>query len=263
VVWDPGYSQCPPETTAYPLAQAGIEQTFQPVPNQRGIRPFSNDALLMDGQLYSAALPDELRDLPMPKFLAKGNYRLAYEEAFNRRSRWRLVRHSGHDESGVTRWKCPFHAGLLRSRNFPRTMRRPARVPLVVLPPEKTSCCPGTISALPGDLPLVQRIPFGTTAWRISMNRRMSVESVNASLKGGFANIGRGFVRVFGLVKITALLAFTLAGVNVDRIRSHEAKFAETQPTPVCRPRKRRGTWQALIGDLFIEVPARSTGPPG
>ena len=28
VVWDPGYSLCQPTTTAYPLAQAGIEQTF-------------------------------------------------------------------------------------------------------------------------------------------------------------------------------------------------------------------------------------------
>ena len=35
-----------PGTTAYPLAQAGIDQTFQPVTHQRGIRPFSGEALL-------------------------------------------------------------------------------------------------------------------------------------------------------------------------------------------------------------------------
>jgi hypothetical protein len=262
VIWDPGYSQCPPETGAFLLVRAGIVQTFHLVPSQRGIRPFSKEALLMDGQLYSSSLPADLRDLAMPKFLAKGNYRLAYEEPFNRRASWRFVRHSGHDQSGVTRWKCPFHAGLLRSRAVPTTMRRSAKVPLVVLPEGLEACCPGIVSALPADLPLAQKIPFGTTAWRISMNRRMSVESVNASLKGGFVNVVRGFFRVFGLVKVTVLLAFTLVGANVDRVRSHEAKLAEDQPEPPRRRRPRRGTWQALLGQPAA-VSERSTGPPG
>ena len=39
VVWDPGYSLCKPESTAVPLAQAGIVQTFQPVTHQRGGGP--------------------------------------------------------------------------------------------------------------------------------------------------------------------------------------------------------------------------------
>jgi hypothetical protein len=263
VIWDPGYSQCPPQTTTFPLARAGIETTMHLVPSQRGIRPFSKDALLVDGQLYSSALPDELRDLRMPKILAKGNYRLAYEDDFNRRARWRLVRHTAPDDNGVTRWKCPFDAGLLRSRNFPRTMRRPATVPMVALPTEMTRCCSGTVSAMPVDLPLSQRIPFGTTAWRMSMNRRMVVESVNAALKGGFVNVARGFLRVFGLPKITTLLGFTLAAVNVDRIRSFEAKAAENSEQPLRRRRRRTGTWQALLGDFSPKTPERCTGPPG
>lgn len=63
VVWDPGYSRCQPATTTYPLAQAGISQTIELVTHQRGIRPFSGDALLLDGQLYSPFLSNELRDL--------------------------------------------------------------------------------------------------------------------------------------------------------------------------------------------------------
>jgi len=35
VVWDPGYSLCKPTSTAHPLNQAGIQQTFQPVTHQR------------------------------------------------------------------------------------------------------------------------------------------------------------------------------------------------------------------------------------
>ena len=64
VVWDPGYSLCQPTTTVHLLGPAGIAQTFQPVTHQRGTRPFSGEALLIDGQLFSPHLPDGLRDLP-------------------------------------------------------------------------------------------------------------------------------------------------------------------------------------------------------
>ncbi|MGA2531364.1 MAG: hypothetical protein ABSG36_19715, partial [Acidimicrobiales bacterium] len=90
VVWDPGYSLCTPETTTYPLSQAGIGQTFQLVMSQRGIGPFSKEAILMDGQLFSTLLPNELRDLATAPMKATGAYRRAYEEPFNRRARWRL-----------------------------------------------------------------------------------------------------------------------------------------------------------------------------
>lgn len=262
VIWDPGYSLCTPDTTTYPLNRAGIEQTFQLVTSQRGIRPFSGEAILLDGQLYSSMLPAELRDLALPPRVATGNYRLAYEESFNRRARWRLVRHSRADADGVTRWRCPFCAGLLRSRNFPSTMRRARTAPLVFLPEGREKCCSGTVSAPPADLPLAQHIPFGTTAWRISMNRRMAVESVNAALKGGFVNMKRGFFRVFGLTKLTVLLGFTVAAVNLDRIRSYEAKRAEQESTPRRRRTRRVGTWNELIGHLQA-TPSLAGAPPG
>ena len=192
VVWDPGYSLCQPETTTYPLTQAGIEQTLELVTHQRGIRPFAGDALLLDGQLYSPMLPSELRDLKSPPRFARGAYRRAYEDKFNRRARWRMVRHSAPDADGVTRWRCPFCAGLLRSRSFPRTMRRSRTAPLVDVGETVSRCCGGTLSAPPAELPLTQKIPFGTTAWRISMYRRQVVESVNAALKGSFADLSRG-----------------------------------------------------------------------
>ena len=147
VVWDPGYSLCQPGTTAYPLAQAGIEQTLEIVTHQRGIRPFAGEALLVDGQLYSQFLPPELRDLAMPPRYATAPLRHHYEKEFNRRARYRFVRHARPDKDGVTRWKCPFCAGLLRSRQLPSTMRNPRSAPLVELPEWVTECCQGTLSA--------------------------------------------------------------------------------------------------------------------
>ena len=77
VVWDPGYSLCKPGTVHYRLAQAGIHQTFQPVTHQRGAKPFSGEALLIDGQLFSPLLPQELRDLPVPPRGASEEEKLA------------------------------------------------------------------------------------------------------------------------------------------------------------------------------------------
>lgn len=79
VVWDPGYSLCTPGAVHQRLAQAGIHQTFQPVTHQSGIRPFSGDALLIDGQLFSSLLPKELRDVPAPPRGASEAEKQAYE----------------------------------------------------------------------------------------------------------------------------------------------------------------------------------------
>jgi len=240
------------------LAQAGIHQTFQVVTHQRGVRPFSGDALLLDGQLYSRLLPDELRDLPVPPRGAPEADKLAYEAGFNLRARWRMVRHAGPDPDGATRWRCPFCAGLLRARSFPTTMRRAKTVPLVPVGHGCERCCNDILTAMPAELPWWQRIPFGTTAWRLSMGRRQVVESANAALKGAFADLSRGFFRVFGQTKMTVLLGFTIAGYNLDRIRSFRAKQrAEEEAKP--RPAKRRrGTWADIVApDGEVEGIAR------
>jgi hypothetical protein len=247
VVWDPGYSLCAPGTTHHKLAEAGIHQTFQVVTHQRGSRPFSGDALLIDGQLYSSLLPEDLRDLAVPPRGASEADKLGYEAKFNRRARWRMVRHAAPDADGATRWRCPFCAGMLRARAFPKTMRAAKNVPLVPLEADERTCCGGIFTAMPVELPLWQRLPFGTTAWRLSMGRRQVVESANAALKGAFADLSRGFVRVFGVTKITAMLGFTIAGYNLDRIRSFRAKQRAEKEEVKPRSKRRSGTWRELV----------------
>jgi hypothetical protein len=264
VVVDPGYSQLSAVSFHDKLAAAGIHVTFRLKKTQRGLRPFSADAQLIDGQLYSSLLPPELQHPPMPPRGAPEHEMLEYEAAFNQRARWRMSRHAGPDADGATRWRCPFHAGFLKSRRFQSTMRRGGTVPLVSVPDGAESCCSGTFTAMPAELPLWQRIPFGTTAWRLSMGRRQPVESANAGLKGGFAKMSRGFHRVFGLTKITVLLAFTAAGYNLDRLRSFRAKHRIQDPheplefplEPRKRAKRRQGIWAPLVTNQ------RAQGPP-
>jgi hypothetical protein len=70
----------------------------------------------------------------------------------------------------------------------------------------------GAVTASAAELRHCQRFLPGTTAWRISHNRRQVVEGVNGMLKGGFVNIQHKFFRVFGLTKTKLLLAFTVVG---------------------------------------------------
>jgi hypothetical protein len=88
------------------------------------------------------------------------------------------------------------------------------------------------------------------------------VEGVNAMLKGGFVNIQHKFFRVSGLANMTLLLAFTLAGYNIEAIRSFTAKKeAERTAALPKRTRKKRrtGTWTDVIG---FDRPESGRSPP-
>ncbi|WP_201772103.1 hypothetical protein, partial [Streptomyces clavuligerus] len=65
VVADRGYSYCTPTTWAHPLRRRGLEPVHDLHPNQRGTRPGPlTGTLVLDGTLFTEALPDPLRDLP-------------------------------------------------------------------------------------------------------------------------------------------------------------------------------------------------------
>ncbi len=132
-------------------------------------------------------------------------------------------------------------------------MRRPNTVPLVPVAEGCSKCCNGILTEQAAEMAWWQRITYGATAWRISMGRRQVVESVNAALKGAFTDLGRGFMRVMGVTKMTVMLGFTLAAYNLDRIRSFRAKHAlDEHGQPKEKPkqtrvRKRTGTWADVI----------------
>jgi hypothetical protein len=114
---------------------------------------------------------------------------------------------------------------------------------------------------VPRRLPYWQRFFPGTTARRISYRRRDAVEGVNGALKGAFVNIGQKFCKVFGLVKIKVLLAFTLAGYNLETIRSFRARKAVVEDEakkPRPRKKRRKQTWP----DLVAVHPATGPDPP-
>ena len=90
------------------------------------------------------------------------------------------------------------------------------------------------------------------------MGRRQAAESANSALKGSFVDIGRKFFRVFGVAKVTVLLAFTVAAFNLDRVRSFLAKRGATKNGGRrTRAKRRVGTW----ADLLPGEPESPAGP--
>ena len=92
---------------------------------------------------------------------------------------------------------------------------------------------------------------------------RQAVESVNAALQGAFTSLARGFFRVFGVVKISVLLGFTIAAYNLDRVRSFRAKMAEAAARPNRRAKRRLGTWQQVTPAKPEPPEDETEGPPG
>src|SRR5207244_9415417 len=105
----------------------GSTQTFQPVTHQRGVKPFSGDALLTDGQLFSSLLPEELRDLPVPPRGASEEEKLAYEAKFNQRARWRLPAMRARTSTGPRGGSAPSARGCYGAGRFPRRCVIPER----------------------------------------------------------------------------------------------------------------------------------------
>lgn len=263
---DPGYSLMRGETFAFPLTQGGIRVVMRPASHQRtkpDATPMLGDALVLDGQLFSKHTPVELRHLPMPQRGASTEERKEYERDFKARAAFAYTRHKAPGDDGVTRWRCPLCAGKLRSRQLPQSMRRSRDKPLVGLPEGATSCCDGVLSIGADQLPLMQDTIFGTPAWAQSYGRRNIVESVNASLKGGFTSIDRGYVRSLKTTRIVLLFAHTLAGYNRWAIKSwaklqeHLADVATKQR----RERKPRKDRLKRFCDLDLVTALRVPGP--
>ena len=142
---------------------------------------------------FSHLTPKHLRNLKAPKMNATAAEKKRYEEACNERDIWRYVLNSNNvgrsknSPDGYRQFQCPIHAGRMRVTNkgFEWTYRKAGRnTPEVTLPPGTTSCCKQRFITLAAtDIPRFQKLPLGTTAQSISMNRRLIVENGNAKLQ--------------------------------------------------------------------------------
>lgn len=249
VIVDGGYSLSRPEYFHAPLRAAGIGITFRPGSHQWRVKPFNDHAILIGGQLFSATVPKEVLSLRPPAMDATTAERKTIAEAFDGRAQYAYHPHGGADRDGYTRWRNPVDAGTLRSRDMPESLRAHPEAPLVNLP---GGVPPRTMTVAAVDLPLMQRLIAGTTTHNTSMARRNVVENSNNRLQGDYVDLDRGFVRLFGTTKITMMIAFAVAGLNVliaKQWRSRQERIHASNRGPRRRRRRRDG------GDGTVQLP--------
>jgi hypothetical protein len=271
VIADPGYTRAKEDRFFNLVRPLGLDVTFEPTTYQRGVETVTASALSFDGGLFSPHLPRHLYGVggrgtvpfPLPEWKATEEECLVREAPYNERALFAMRRFTKPDSDGMTRFVCPFCGKRLRSRQVPKSMRLEKTVPRVELDHELERCCPtmsGIITVNAVDSVLWQRIPFGTTAWRKSYGRREIVESVNAALKGGFTDLEHGYVRVFTLTKIQIMLAFTLAGFNLDRYASFVRRCEREEAQARRRAKRRKGAWhpKPTLASFVIAVRRRA-----
>lgn len=226
VVADRAYNGARPEYWTLALRKLGIEPVFDLTVRQRGTRPGpSPHTILVDGILCADSLPKHLRELPYPKNLdalppdERDRVRGLHEERLNY-----AYRSMGRTRDGSTRYRGPIRADgaspPIRCPNNPMSMRASPERPTTTCRPEGCGCS-GTVTVPDTFHPnLRQRSPYGTRAWSRDYSRRNAVESANSALRAEHG-IKRSYTRVFGLVKSSFLLGFTIFAYNQSRIINH------------------------------------------
>ncbi|RNL57120.1 hypothetical protein [Arthrobacter oryzae] len=232
LVADRGYSMLRAETWQFRLWDRGIDQVFDLASVQRHPHPGPiPGTIIIDGGVYTEALPEILRDLPRANQRgASKAEQLRLAAQIDERERFAFRPHGARDpETGAQRWKGPALSGDLRCPNNTKSLRGPHNIP-------PTACKPGcacskTFTWGPEDGARERQWPhFSTTKWLLSYRRRSAVESVNAEIKTHRGDIKRGYTHVFGLSKNTILMAFGFAATNIHILRDWHFNRHEQDP---------------------------------
>ena len=114
-------------------------------------------------------------------------------------------------DDGSIQLQCPQCAGRIRSnlKTRNRKAKPNKKAPFIVRTDDAEYCCPGKVTIPLAELDHYQSIPYGTTAWKKSYNRRNQIENLNGMLrdKGGLEDkwcrsLGLG-ARFVGSVMVT------------------------------------------------------------
>lgn len=88
-------------------------------------------------------------------------------------------------DDGSIQLQCPQCAGRIRSnlKTRNRKAKPNKKAPFIVRTDDAEYCCPGKVTIPLAELDHYQSIPYGTTAWKKSYNRRNQIENLNGMLR--------------------------------------------------------------------------------
>jgi hypothetical protein len=255
VLVDRGYSGASAPSLARPLRERNIAITMDLVANQRKTHPGPvTGTEWRDGHLYTSAIPPRLIELEPSSPGDSAATKAAARHEFDKRAPFQFTPHSSHNDSrGTQRFKGPALAKHVRCPNNSESMRLSYKFPTTTCVQGMPCGCSKVVTIRDTDRERDrQPLPWQSTPWTLSYNRRSLVEGLNAQVKNNNLTINRGFFHMAGLGATTLLLAFTLAGRNTERL--HDWYTSRGLPDP----------WQVQLGepddDRWMDRQTRTRG---
>lgn len=261
VLTDRWYTQQRAARFALRVRQAGAGLVIDLKDVQAGPQGTYRGALKVDGELYCPSMPTGLHRLPDTYYKDTKQVQAA-EQLAAQRDTWRMLPLASEDPDGFQRMQCPAERGKARCPLKEASLAKPASTtPTVLAPPaEPGACCTQRTIKVPPSVNAStrQKHPWRTAAWRTSYDRRNVVEGAIGVLKtAGGGDVKRDHIRVMGVVGHSLLMAFAVAGVNLqlharylERLDREEA----ADPAPEQAPATVVGSYTDLIDETAAAV---------
>ncbi|MFJ4233769.1 hypothetical protein [Cellulosimicrobium cellulans] len=262
-LFDRGYTTGKASNFATPMRDLGIAVTMDLHTSQRGIHPGRIPGTFwLDGHLYSEAMPAGLRELQPPRIGDTRGAKARIRDQFDAREAYRFTPHSRHDDAfGKQRFKGPALAGHLRCPNIPASMRLGAHLPTTTCTPGEPCACGITIMISDTEHERDrQHLPWQSSTWQESYNRRTYIETLNSNIRFNDANVNRGFIQVFNRHATALLLAIYLAAFNTLELHRWHTRRGERDPwaSELNEPTDKRP-----LGRFTRSARRHHRGPPG
>ncbi len=264
LIADRGYSISVVDKFAAPLEAMGVDRTHDLMSWQRDPQPDVRGFLVLDGGQFCPGTPKDLWDLPPVKPGMRQSERDALVARYDERANYAATLQQGRSTGdGHIRVACPAQrGGHSRCELVPPSLRRPISNPTVAPPPQAAEaprpCCNQVTVQIPATAGLRdrQKYLYGTSTWVESKNRRVGVESANATVKVHYGRVGRNYIRSLGLVNYNLLLTFTHVAANLLTLVAYRAKHGLPDPHGLIpHPKTRRPRAKRRTGGLSEILP--------
>ncbi|WP_412148734.1 hypothetical protein [Curtobacterium flaccumfaciens] len=253
IVADRGYSWAKAERWVRPLQERGITWVHDMHPAQKKRRtlmqhPTFNRHVMIDGTLFTDALPKRMWDLPGYHPAMTGAEKLALAAKYDERAQYAFVPNGNPRPDGKWQYRGPAQLGRVDCINAHPSRRINKGAPITNCEEGDGCWCDrNPLINAEDQLGLRQKYIYGTTKWLAYYGMRNASEAKNADLKENHGTLRRSSVRVNGTTANALLFAIRCCAINVaSRHHGYQGEVPLTAIDPRTIPttgwKAKRGT---------------------
>jgi len=237
VVADPAYS-ANPNDWQLPIRALGGSPIFRLHRTNQAGRRLHQGVTFVDGRPYCPCVPDELAELPFPRFPARKAQYDAFATEVTKRRRFEMKPNTGYRDDGSRQFKAPHWDSERKDGGCVHCVQADGS-PVIDkdtgLP--RLRCCTHATKVFSRDeLALYQDDAFGEPEWFTHWNARDRVEGTFGIFKNlAVVNWGHDYHHFVGLARETLVATFAVIAHNFHVQRTWRARMALTalRPRPI------------------------------